>query len=216
MRKITLKKDYIFWFFFECKKDINYRYITKVLFIFNKYFGEFKVIYESTITNDSDLFLDFIDWKELFLNNYKLCPDENLKNSNYEWDVDLNCKVTLFTKNFFTNKNELKLIEKVKITWGKSLGCKNSFFMLSFYTDVFTDKNYDEEWNIEKQKWDIRVLDESEAARKNRKILHDFIKEVEEKLDIENIEVESEVLDEKYIYKYGIKENAVIRGYENL
>lgn len=214
MRKFLLK-DLIFCINFSFRNNLEYSNIIKLLLIFRRYYGDFKTRFEIVYINGSKDYGEYVDWDDLILKEFQFFPNKELILELDDWHVTTTNKAWFYVNNFKLNNIEKKLLDEVNIYWGKS-NIKDDFFcIITFYTNVFTNKNFDEEWNIEKQKWDIKVLDESEAARKNRKTLHDFIHDLEDKLDIKDIEVESEVLDEKYIYKYGITEDAVIRGYED-
>ena len=75
-------------------------------------------------------------------------------------------------------------------------------FAFDFYANAFTDSNV-----VYLSDDSEVIVDQSVAAQKNRDVLISFVKEVENVLCSSVLEWGSDLFEDKYIYKYGYREN---------
>ena len=73
----------------------------------------------------------------------------------------------------------------------------------------FTNKNYVEFYSAEKG-WEKKIVDQTLAAKANRKNLENFLSQLEKMLEGEIKDYGASNVSRKFIYKYGFKEDAVL------
>lgn len=163
--------------------------ITRILVLFNKHFPSFRITSGLTdIKNNSKC------WEDIVLNDLLPFGVESLS---------LNLKVPVYIQRgdeieiLFSDNEGIHLYHEYVPNEPGSL-------IVTTYVNAYTNVNYVFIGNKGEP------IDQSIAAKKNREILSSLLKGLELLLGSEINSVESEMLDNKYVYKYGISEDAVL------
>lgn len=180
------RKKELFYCLFEFNKTLDEALIIRFLILLDKLFPEY------------ELYVDFKEvlsgWRDLILKN--------------RFKFDKSRLMTFYiAPPFYIQESEVVKIYHIKdgvtfsFAWDKTKECYNLIFNL--YADVVTDKVY----FLQRGKYIEK--NQSVAAKKNRKLLSDCLKETEKFLSGEIIEYFIGYhLAKDSGYKYGIKENA--------
>ena len=180
------RKKELFYCTLEFSKKLDESLFIKFLVLMSKYYSDFHVYSESID--------DKLGWKDFVIGN------------KFEFNKDNGCSLRISPIVYVQNNDEVLFIAVnngivVTFSWDSKKDCFN--LLLDYYADVVTDKVYffKEGRYCEK--------DQSIAAKKNRKILADWLKGVERLLDGEIVEyITDNHLTKDSVYKYGIVENA--------
>lgn len=191
---IYQSRDGVFSAWFELREDVKELDLIKVFIMINKYYPKY-------CFKSDDIILGGKRWEDYVLSCFRYRP--SLFNN-----IFLN--VGVYVQN---EKGELLMVEPegdgIEIIYGSDDG--SPVFGVQFYPYVFFDQNkiYYREDNSSGVKF--KVVDQSTAARKNRAILANFLKELEELLnaDISFFQAGKKYSSE-YVYKYGFKDNVVL------
>jgi len=182
------RKKELFYCTIKFKKNFDEVLLIKSMILLNKFYPGYEIY------DDSDINEVLLNWQELVLKRTFTFDKEGLKT------------FYVAAPFYIQNDNEV-MICKVRdgitfsIGWDDKGNCFD--FIFNLYADVITNKVYFYESGkyIEK--------DQSKAAKKNREILCDFLKALEDFLEGEIIEsISDNYLAPDSVYKYGIKENA--------
>jgi hypothetical protein len=189
-------RDGVFSAWVKLKHVISEVDLLKIFVLINKYYPSYNFL--------SDDFADeHKKWEDYILSNFEYRPN-NINNINLGVSV-------------FVQKSDNRVIEIISEDDGLELiyGTDDGIPILGiqFYHYVYFDENYvylDDTDNI-LCKNKMVVVNQSIAAKKNRNILKQFLKEMEILIgaDIYHFEGGKRFSD-NHVYKYGIKEDAVL------
>ncbi len=193
VRRLQNEKE-IFNVFFEFDQEITKEFIVGILVFINKYYPSYKI--KEADWNERPLNQD---WADFVLGDYTLVS---------EHDFLLTLNVPLYVQNSKNDELLLEICDEViLIYYGREESTNRNYLGIDFFGNVYTDIRYD--WDNEKRE-DV-AINQATAAKKNREIMSAFLKGLEVFLDADITEYLSPFyLDEKYIYKYGIKEDAIL------
>ncbi len=174
---------------FLAGEDNNFS-VVKVLALVSKYYGSYglKLSEPSSVTGKE--ISEFLRWENLLL--YEM---RNI----YESERFLAYLELPFFVEFEKDIKNVTLREHV--TYSKD----RKGFSLTFYPKVFTDEIY--VW----EKEDKIYISQAKAAKINRQLLREFLKELEKVVEGKITNYWSVNIDSKYLYEYGIKEEAVLK-----
>jgi len=190
-----IRKKELAYFTIEFDQEITEALVIKMLILFDNYFPKYLI----SDDNDFAKAVGKYHWKEFVL--YKnLFSDENMP-SYY-----------LMTPLFIQENNIVNIVHfdnsiTFALFFRKNIQNKNSI-LISFYVNLYTDiiNRFDP-----KDTDGIRKIkeDQSKAAKKNRFILTQFLRELESFLKGEIVEYLSDyTLQQGSVFKYGINEDA--------
>ena len=190
MAERFLYKNHMLDFILPATKQIFENKEIKILVLFNKYFPSYKLRQYNMECK----------WEDYILEN------ENLK---IEWRdshvyFDIPFYYNIEDKLYITNSPENGASIYLEVDQNDQKVC-----ILTFRPSVFTNRNFVDEYD-EGKGWSKIWVDQTISATINRKILSDFLIELEQILDTEIIETTSSYINKKHLHKYGMKEDAEI------
>lgn len=191
LNKQLKKEKQILNVFFEFDQEITEELVTRVFILLNKFYPSLAIVRADWNKIDSAL-----KWEDFVIGDYQLI-------SNHDFSIDL--KVPMYVQEQSGGEVIIKNLDTIHIYYGLEESTNRNSIGFDFYGNVYTNIRYD--WdNAEK----VNVLvDQTISANKNRTILDAFLRGLEALLKGEITEFLSPYyLDDKYIYKYGIKEDA--------
>ena len=189
---IVKKNDEVFYCYIQGKATYNSSLIIKILIALNKYYGDYSIYDTYALEVGGNM---NTSWQDFILDDYQLV-------SKNQMGIEVNIP--------FSTQIEKEIVKKEIVTNGLSLfygaapDTEAVYIGINIYVSGFTNLNY--EW-IDGQCYD---RDESKAASINRKVLRGLLKTIEKIIQGNIIEYSSEYIDETHLYKYGIKEDAVL------
>ncbi|WP_445711795.1 hypothetical protein [Flavobacterium sp.] len=172
--------------------------LIKTLILINKFYPSYT--YKSGNLDIKKDYNDQIKWEDIILNDIPF--------DRYPY-LDLYFNIPIFIQ----VENQINLINSIENGIGITLEEDERFglvFIINIYPNVYTNVNYYSKYDKITGKWYSVELNQIKAARKNREILANFLKELEGILKVEINNYESIPLNNDFIYKYGFKDNVVL------
>lgn len=164
--------------------------IIKTLVLLNKYFGGYSLtLSEPNIANEKD-FTELQYWEDLVLSNFEIL---------------YNSKRFLMYINPYLFVEIEGQISKMGFSEGITLSMDKNGVGISVFPNVYTNNIYN--WEENKK----ISFNNSNAALRNRINLQGFLEELEVVLKGEITDWWSANIDNIYIYKHGIKEDAILK-----
>lgn len=160
----------------------------KVLVLINKYFPSYKLKQFDIERN----------WEDFILYNKKYKLDWGINHVYLQLPFFYNIEADTHITNISENGASIC----IEVGHNDQQVC-----IITFRPNVFTNINFIDMYE-EGKGWYRIWVDQSKSATINRKTLSDFLIELEQILDTEIIETASSYINKKYLYKYGIKEEA--------
>lgn len=186
-------RDGVYSIWFEINEVISESDMLKVFILINKYYPNYFFKTDDFITQKKK-------WEEYVLSDFKYNPT---KVNN----IHLTMNVFIQTK-----EDEIVPIEPadegIEIIYGAEEN--KALFGIQFYPYIFFDKNSIYLKN-ESSKIEEITVDQTIAANKNRRILNNFLKDLDIliKGEISSFECGRKI-SKKHAFKYGIKESALL------
>ena len=184
------RQQEVFNILFESKKPWESSLIYRILVLLSKHYGDDYIVSGDTPEDEEFKLL----WKDYIIEDYDLFDKRDNKFFNLGIDAP-----------FYVLKEEE--IVKIKIERGLvlygGLGDKGIEFGVDVYADVFTDiyNIWETEDAGEKYKSDYLKV-----QRLNREIFKNFLIDLERILEGDVVEYSSHYFNDKYLYKYGFKD----------
>ena len=187
-------KNEIFYSYYEFDKILDEELVISLFVLFNKYYPSYKIIHADF--NDIE---EVLKWEDFILNDYKII-------SKHDMSIWLDVPFCLLKEDTISLPKALR--RGVSFFYGLEEDGTRNAVGINFYGNVYTNIRHD----FDPENRVYVPVDQSACAKKNREIMTAFLKELEILLEGEITEFLSPFyLDEKYIFKYGIKSDAVLK-----
>lgn len=190
MTERFMYKNHMLDFILPVTKEIFKFQEINILVLFNKYFPSY-------VLRQYDL---ECKWEDYILENEKIKFDWGINHVYFNVPFYYNIGDSFYVTNISENGASITF----DLDHDDQQVC-----ILVFRPNVFTNKNFIDKYD-EGKGWSKIWVDQTISATLNRKILSDFLKELEIILDTEIIEISSGYIDQKYLYRYGVKDAAVL------
>mgnify|MGYP001804255696 CR=1 FL=1 len=187
-------KNEIFSCFFEFERKIDDLLLIKIFILLSKYYPEYKIKYSDFYKTDGE-----VSWEDAILKS-EMFYDESREDT-----IIVHLSVPIYVSDDNIQLKSILIEEGIGIFYGVEETTGKNSMGIDFYANLYTDQRVDQKGGK------AVIIDQSVAAQKNRQIMKFILEEMESILEADITEFLSPFyLDDKYIYKYGIREDAVL------